>query len=165
MALTLLEINELILSKKNVAKEAVLESLVIFYKGAVEFSEKTLNNDTEALNFITEDMARLGQYIPTVGLAKAIAKSVLENRLSNSDYKWRKNNLPDYKQSSKSSTTHQINLRGMDENHPFTLISELLTSLYFDMNTKFKALQSVAANLKFGIEHELWSPVIKKKHE
>jgi precorrin-6B methylase 1 len=57
----------------------------------------------------------IAAYITTIGMAKSIAKSVLENKLSVADEKWRKTDLSDYKQSSKSSTIHMNNLRGLTE--------------------------------------------------
>jgi hypothetical protein len=162
--MSLFELNSRLLRKEKVPSTVVLTTLVEFYEEAVDFNENHLHNDLEALDCIVEDMAHLGQYITTVGTAKSIAKTVMENKLSNSDEKWRLTNLADYKQSSKSSTTHQINLRGLDDNKPFVLIFELINSLYYDMLNKNKNLQSQASTLKFGIEHQLWQPVIRKSN-
>lgn len=163
--MSLFELNSRILRKEKIASEEVLTTLVDFYQEAIDFNENLLHNDLEALDCIVEDMAQLGQYITTIGTAKSIAKTIMENKLSNSDERWRLTNLADYKQSSKSSTTHQINLRGLDENKPYVLIFELINSLYYDMLNKNKNLQSQASTLKFGIEHELWQPIIRKRND
>ena len=162
--MTLKEIGTRVSRGEKISDDTVLDALVAFYEELVDFNTITLHNDAEALDYITEDMANLGQFIPTVGIAKSIAETILDNKLSKSDYNWRKTEVADYKLSSKSSTIHSTNLKGLDCNKPFTMISRMLTNAYYDLNTKFKALQSVSANLKFGIENELWSPVIKGKY-
>jgi hypothetical protein len=55
------------------------------------------------------------------------------------------------------------NLRGLTEIMPFNQINELLTTLYYDLNTKFKALQSIASNRKFEIEKGLVEYTIRKR--
>lgn len=160
--MTLKDISIKLLRKQDVTKENVLEILVKFYETAADFNENKLHNVGDNFECIIEDMRNLSIWISKVGLAKSLAEGVLENKLSKSDEHWRKTNLADYKQSSKSSTTHQINLRGKDENHPYSLVSKLLVNLYYDMNTKFKALQSISANLKFEIEKELLDYNIKR---
>jgi hypothetical protein len=115
----------------------------------------SLHDDGENLQFISEDMMKIGNYIATLGMATAMAESVLENKLSNTDKLWRSERTSDYKLSSKSSTTHQINLRGSNSNHRYNLVSKGLRRLYDDLNTKFKCLQFVGSNLKFEIEKGL----------
>lgn len=114
-----------------------------------------LHDDGENLQFISEDMMKIGNYIATLGMATAMAESVLENKLSNTDKLWRSEKTADYKLSSKSSTTHQINLRGSNANHRYNLVAKGLKRLYDDLNTKFKCLQFVGSNLKFEIEKGL----------
>jgi len=160
--MNLLKIHSQITSGVIVDHIEVLEALVSVYQEGLEFMHNLYNND-ENLAFLSNDMMKLGNYIPTIGLAKSLADAVLENKLSNSDEKWRKGDLADYKQSSKSSTTHQINLRGKNDNYPFYLVSKSLTTLYFDMNTKFKALQTIGSNLKFEIEKGLATYTINRK--
>lgn len=159
--MTLIEIHNQVTRGVLINTVDVLETLVKTYEEGLEFMQD-LHNNGENLQFLSEDMMKLGNYIPTIGLARALAEGVLENKLSLSDEEWRKNNLADYKQSSKSSTTHQINLRGKNDNMPFSIVSKSLTSLYFDMNTKFKCLQTIGSNLKFEIEKGLANYTINR---
>lgn len=139
----------------------VLAILVDVYEQSLDFLD-SLHNNTELVRFISEDLMKIGNYMPTLGMAKSVAETLLENQLSITDENWRKTNLADYKQSSKSSTTHQINLRGNNEIMSYSLISKSLISLYFDMNTKFKCLQTIGANYKFEIENGLASHTINE---
>lgn len=145
------KINHQLTHNQKIDPILVLETLVEVYEGGMIFMENLHNND-EWIRYISEDLTLIGNYMPTIGMAKSIADALLEKMLSKSDEKWRKNELADYKQSSKSSTTHQINLRGLEDNHIFSLISKELTTLYFDMNRKFDILKTVGSNRKFELE-------------
>jgi hypothetical protein len=165
--MSLYEINNQLLRGKSLSDEKfsteVLETLINIFQEAANFNEKVMHNSDSDLDYISADEMGVAAYITTVGMAKSIAKSVLENKLSLADENWRKNDLNDYKQSSKSSTIHMNNLKGLTEIMPFNQISELLTTLYYDLNTKFKALQSVASNRKFEIEKGLVEYTIRKR--
>lgn len=165
--MSLYEINNQLLRGKSLSdgdfSNNVLETLINIFEEAANYNEKVMHNSDSDLDYISADEMGIAAYITTVGMAKSIAKSVLENKLSVADENWRRNNLNDYKQSSKSSTIHMNNLRGLNEILPFNQISELLTTLYYDLNTKFKALQSIASNRKFEIEKGLVEYTIRKK--
>ena len=165
--MSLYEINNQLLRGKSLAdinfSNKVLETLINIFEEAANYNGKVMHNSDSDLDYISADEMGVAAYITTIGMAKSIAKAVLENKLSVADDKWRKTDLNDYKQSSKSSTIHMNNLRGLTEIMPFNQINELLTTLYYDLNTKFKALQSIASNRKFEIEKGLVDYTIRKR--
>ena len=161
MNLNLDQINAQLMSGVIFNTTDILTVLIKYYEEAIAFNE-SLHDDSENLQFISEDLMKIGRYLPTIGKVKSTAKILLENNLSSVDEKWRKNNLADYKQSSKSSTTHQINLRGLNEIAPYALAYELISTIYLDLNTKFKSLQFVGSNLKFEIEKGLATYTINR---
>lgn len=156
------QLNNSLLKNQKIDSDEALQVLVDFYEQSLIFLDNDLNNDNEDPWLISEDMMKISSYMTTVGMAKSIAEAMLENRLSLADEDWRKNQTTDYKLSSKSSTNHQVNLRGLNEIHLFSLISKNLISLYFDMNRKFDAIKMLGSNLKFGIEKGLIDCQIKK---
>jgi hypothetical protein len=156
------QLNSSLLKNQKIDSDEALQILVDFYEQTLIFLNKDLNNNNEDPWLISEDMIKISSYMTTVGMAKSIAEMLLENLLSLADEEWRKNQTADYKLSSKSSTNHQINLRGRNEIRLSSLISKNLTALYFDMNRKFDAIKMLASNLKFGIEKGLIDCQIKK---
>lgn len=127
------------------------------------FLENDLHNSDTDLDWISSDLNKISSYISRIGMAKTVAKTVLEGFLSITDEKWRTENLNDYKQSSKSSTIHLHNLKGLPEVMPWSQASGLLETLYYDLNRKFEALRSIASNRKFEIEKGLIEYTIRKK--
>jgi hypothetical protein len=164
---SLAAINKELLSGRSLDDESfkveVLETLISIFEDASNFNETVLNNSDTDLDYISEDEMKIASYITTLGMAKSIAKVALENKMSVADERWRKTNLSDYKQSSKSSTIHLSNLKGLAEVMPFNQIASLLETLYYDFNRKFEALRAVASNRKFEIEKGLIDYTIRKK--
>lgn len=161
--MTLNQLNYNILRGVHVADEQALEVLVKTLEEGVSFNETALHNNHEYIHFLSEDLSKIAVYISTIGKAKALSDSILDRKLSTADSDWRMKDLAGYKLSSKSSTTHQINLRGKKDVHPFALVNKLLSNLYHDLNTKAKLLQSVSANVKFEIEKNITDYTIKRK--
>jgi len=160
--MTLAQLNSNILRGIHTESEDALEVLVNFYEETLAFLDNDLSNNTEDPWLISDDMVKIASYMTTVGMAKSIAEATLENLMSLADEDWRKNRTNDYKLSSKSSTNHQVNLKGLTEIHQISLVSKCLTALYFDMNRKFDAIKMLGSNLKFGIEKGLINCEIKK---
>ena len=148
------QIHHQLKNDEDINSEEVLDILEDTYSEGLEFLN-SLHNNGENLQFISEDIMKIGNYIATLGTALSMAESILENKLSHFDKKLFKEDLAYYKLSSKSSTTHQINLRGHDENYRYNQVAKGLKRLYDDLNTKFKCLQFVGSNLKFEIEKGL----------
>jgi hypothetical protein len=144
-------------------KTEVLEVLIDAYMAGIDFYENNLFNSDTDLDFISKDLNNLTSYLGNIGMAKSISKTSFEFFLSIEDDRWRKNNLDDYKQSSKSSTIHVNNLKGLPNVHPWNQIFTLLETLYNDMSRKFEGLRSIASNRKFEIEKELVEYTIRKK--
>lgn len=154
------EIKNAIVMGKEFSHENALKFMIGIYKEAATFVQ-SLTKD-KAIHEISETLETLSKHLQMLGELKSISETMLEIKISKEDETWRKTNLTDYKQSSKSSTTHQTNLRGLPTVAPYSLACKLFTSLYFDINNIIKSYMGIASNLKFEIEKGFLDYTIKR---
>jgi hypothetical protein len=97
--MSLHEINNQLLRGKSLAdgdfSNKVLETLINIFEEAANYNDKVMHNSDSDLDYISADEMGIAAFITTIGMAKSIAKSVLENKLSVADEKWRKTDLSD----------------------------------------------------------------------
>jgi hypothetical protein len=140
-----------------------LEALIKIYESGAEFKKSKLHGSDIDLDFISADMSNIASYMFTIGMAKSISKTLLENSQAVADRKLYDTDREYYKNSSKSSTIHTTNIRGMDEVRPFFQLYYLFNELYEDLNRLFEGLRSISSNRRFEIEKGLIDYTIRKK--
>lgn len=133
---------------KSVHTFKELDRLSMIYSEAYDFLTKEINNSLNDLNLICEDLDNMTSWLFTLGDAVACAQELRDVKISKSDRDMWKNNQLYYKQSVKSSTNHQTNLKGINDNEIFVKLYNQLNNIYKSLSTKISQTQSKLSTQK-----------------